>query len=283
MPLQQGALSGDAGEVETVQSCRHTQSKARRKRFVDLDSPQVKFRSEQGRLDVSPEVEVIGHKDGRHLQRPQFLSGQANLLQAQPAPPCRVGRSGAAWIRGSQGIRDREVDVEPGEERRLGPPVQIAQAQPERSVQVDRFPGTGERQVALGGPLRLEPCQVGVRRRQRIPQEGAEDRTELGVAQSESPLVAPDFFDTTRLPLDPQTAEPFQAAFKEELFVLFGARSRSSESKVQRILREVEVDRAPEGFPPPQGQGDVYPESGVQVRLQVDVAGQILAHRIAGG
>ena len=110
-----------------------------------------------------------------------------------------------------------------------------------------------------------------------------EDRSEPGVAQSESTLVKPSFPLAARLPLDPQAAEPCRTAFEEELFIHLGARSRSCDAKVQRILCEVQVDRAPEGFPLAQGQVGFHPGPGGQIRLEVDRPGQALAHHITGG
>ena len=189
--LQLEVLSGDPGEVETVQFRRHPDEKSRGKGLVHLDFPQGQSGSEQGRIDPSSEIEAVGYQDGRHLQGPQVLVGQTKCLQAQPAPFLRIGRSGAARIFGSQGVGDREVDDKVGEERRLFPPADSARAQPEPPGQIGRFPGAGKGKVDLGSPLHLQPSQFAARCRQRIPKERPENGPKPRIAQAQVSLVAP--------------------------------------------------------------------------------------------
>ena len=53
--------------------------------------------------------------------------------------------------------------------------------------------------------------------------------------------------------------------------------------EVQRVLGEVDVHRAPEGLPPLQDQVGFHPGLRDQQHLEVDSAGQVLTHHIAGG
>jgi len=95
--------------------------------------------------------------------------------------------------------------------------------------------------------------------------------------------VAPYSSGKARLPLDVQATEPCQTAFQKKVLVLFGPSPRSPHVEVQRVLGEVDVHRAPEGLPPVQDQVGFHPGLRDQQRLEVDSAGQVLTHQIAGG
>src|SRR3990172_1005144 len=86
-----------------------------------------------------------------------------------------------------------------------------------------------------------------------------------------------------RLPLDAQAAEPRQTAFQCEVLILFGAHLRSPRVEVNRNLGEVDVHRAPEGLSPAQDQVRFHPGLRDQQRLEVDSAGKVLTHHVAGG
>jgi len=235
-------------------------------------------------------------RTGTYRSLPRDRGGWAQGLPASPKAPVPVrpdevasGATGptlpdrTVWgglDRGSQGVGDRKVEVEPREKRLLAPP----RRSPERSRSVPARSAACPSPRRKGRPRRhahFQPCQVATRRGQRIPQERPEDRPSrasrtarcpwwrhLPPARRAFPRCSGDRTPPNRLPQEgPCTLRPLNAFPHVE---------------VQRSLAK-STYTVPQRASPGAGPGRSSSALRDQQRLEVDSAGQVLTHHIAGG
>jgi len=143
------------------------------------------------------------------------------------------------------------------------------------------FLGAGEGKVDLGGPVHLQTRQIAERRCERISHERAEIGPSRASLTTRCPVV-PSSSCMARLPRDAQAAEPSKPPSIVRSLYSSGPTLVPPRGGTEDPWRGRRTP-CPRGPRPGQDQVGVHPGLWDQQRLEVDSAGQVLTHRIAGG